>query len=102
MFILLKTYPTVLDRLFPTLATLANSNNNFKTIVLDVKRLAPALGSIANDGNDIVFEHLGKLFLGIISAFPDAFFRAPKIKGFKGTNGAGLNFLYFIEEDRYL
>ena len=50
------THPTVFEGLFPTLAVLANADNDVQAIIAGVEALSVALRAITNEGKRIVFE----------------------------------------------
>ena len=50
------THPTIFQRLFPTLAVLANADDDVQAIVARVEALSVALRAIADEGKRIIFE----------------------------------------------
>jgi hypothetical protein len=53
---LVRTHPTIFQCLFPTLAVLANADDDVKAIVARVEALSVALRAIADEGKRIIFE----------------------------------------------
>jgi hypothetical protein len=51
-----RTHPTIFQCLFPTLAVLANADDDVKAIVARVEALSVALRAIADEGKRIIFE----------------------------------------------
>ena len=51
-----RTYPTIFKCLFPTLAVLANADDDVQAIIARVEALSVALRAIANEGKRIIFE----------------------------------------------
>lgn len=81
------TYPTIFQRLFPTLAVLAHANDDVQTIVACVKTLTVALRTIADEGKRVIFEVVLKLGERPVTALINDFLRARKIERFNTADG---------------
>ena len=84
---LVTTNPSVFLSLFPALAVLADTNNDFKTIVASIQPLAMALGPIADEGQGIIFEIVLELGQRPVGAFIYNLLGTCEIKGLDSANG---------------
>lgn len=84
------TDPAILDGLLPTLAILADTDDDIETVVTGIQALSVTLRAIANEGEGVVFEVVVKLGKGPVAALIDNLLRARKVEGLDATRREGL------------
>ena len=82
-----STYPTVFLSLFPALTILADTNNDVESIIPGIQALAVTLGSIADEGQCIIFKVVLELRQRPVGTLVDNLLGTCKIEGLDSTNG---------------
>lgn len=85
-----RTDPAVLECLLPTLAVLADTDDDIETVVTGIQALAMTLGAIADEGEGVVFEVVVESGKGPVAALIDDLVRARKVEGLDATRREGL------------
>lgn len=79
------TYPAILDSLFPTLTTLANTDNDVQAVVTSVQALTVTLRAVPNESEGIVLEIVLELGEGPVAALVNGLLGASEVEGLHAT-----------------
>ena len=84
----MRTYPAVLNGLFPGLTALTDTDDDVQAIVTGVETLSVSLRAVADKSEGIVLEVVLELGKGPVASLIDNLLGASEVQSLDTTNGS--------------